>query len=81
VRALPYVVAESVMAQLIVRRLEDAVKSRLMRRAHLHGRSMEEEVRQILRKAVSEESWPPRRPGSRPAVRLGSGTLTSEMPE
>ena len=43
------------MAQLIVRNLEDAVKRKLKRRAARHGRSMEEEIRDILRDAVKEE--------------------------
>ena len=33
------------MAQVIVRRLEEEVKTRLQRRARRHGRSVEEEVR------------------------------------
>jgi len=44
------------MAQLLVRHLEPAVKEGLQRRARRHGPSMEEEVRQILGKAVHEES-------------------------
>jgi plasmid stability protein len=43
------------MAQLVVRDLENEVKARLQRRAKRHGRSMEEEVRDILRNAVNEE--------------------------
>jgi antitoxin FitA len=43
------------MAQLVVRNLEAGVKSRLQRRARRHGRSMEEEVRDILRDAAKEE--------------------------
>ena len=43
------------MAQLIVRNLDDAVKRKLQRRAARHGRSMEEEVRDILRNAVKDE--------------------------
>lgn len=43
------------MAQLVVRNLEDEVKVRLQRRATRHGRSMEEEVRDILRDALKEE--------------------------
>jgi len=43
------------VAQLIVRNLENTVKQRLQRRAARHGRSMEEEVREILRKASREE--------------------------
>jgi plasmid stability protein len=43
------------MAQFVVRNIERAVKSRLQRRAARHGRSMEEEVREILRNAVNEQ--------------------------
>ena len=43
------------MAQLVVRNIEETVKSRLRRRAARRGRSMEEEVRDILRDAVKEE--------------------------
>ena len=43
------------MAQLIVRNIEADVKSRLQRRAKRHGRSMEEEVRDILRDAAQKE--------------------------
>ncbi|HKV82109.1 MAG TPA: hypothetical protein VJP02_28430 [Candidatus Sulfotelmatobacter sp.] len=42
------------MAQLVVRNLEDSVKAGLRRRAKRHGRSMEEEVRDILRSAANE---------------------------
>ncbi|MBL8659348.1 MAG: plasmid stabilization protein [Rhodospirillales bacterium] len=40
------------MAQLVVRNLEDDVKIKLRALARRHGRSTEEEVRQILRNAV-----------------------------
>lgn len=43
------------MAQLVVRNIENAVKARLQRRAKRHGRSMEEEVRDILRSVVDED--------------------------
>jgi plasmid stability protein len=43
------------MAQLVVRNIENAVKARLQRRAKRNRRSMEEEVRDILRNAVNEE--------------------------
>jgi plasmid stability protein len=46
---------EAAVAQLVVRNIEDAVKTRLKRRAARRGRSMEEEVRDILRDAVKEE--------------------------
>ena len=43
------------MAQLVIRNIENEVKVRLQRRAKRHGRSMEEEVREILRNAVIQE--------------------------
>lgn len=46
------------MGQLVVRNIENVVKTRLQRRAKRHGRSMEEEVRDILRNAVSGEETP-----------------------
>jgi antitoxin FitA len=47
------------MAQLLVRNLEDDVKVRLQRRARRNRRSMEEEVRDILRAAVQTEKSAP----------------------
>lgn len=52
------------MAQLVVRQIDDDVKEALQRRARAHGRSTEEEVREILRDAV--------RPGRGAPVKLGS---------
>jgi antitoxin FitA len=43
------------MAQLLVRNIETQLKTRLQRRAKRNGRSMEAEVREILRDAVKEE--------------------------
>ena len=43
------------MAQIIVRDIEDDIKERLQQRAAQHGRSMEAEVRDILRDAVKRE--------------------------
>lgn len=57
------------MAQLIVRGLENEVKTRLQRRARRHGRSMEEEARDILRNAVHEEE----------TSRIGLGTEISSL--
>ncbi len=42
------------MAQLVVRNIENTVKARLQRRARRNGRSMEEEIRDILRGAAVE---------------------------
>lgn len=46
------------MASITVRNLDGEVKSRLRTRAAEHGRSMEEEVRVILRQAVDLEPAP-----------------------
>lgn len=43
------------MASITIRSLDDEVKRRLRIRAAEHGRSMEEEVREILRQAVGRE--------------------------
>ncbi len=47
------------MASITIRNLDDDVKQRLRLRAAMHGRSMEEEARDILRQ-VTTESAPPR---------------------
>ena len=46
------------MAQILVRNLEANVKARLRLLAADHGRSMEEEVREILRQAVTAAGRP-----------------------
>ena len=69
------------MAQFIVRHLEDDVKSRLKRRAERHGRSMEEEVRHILRNVVKEERKHAPKLGSRIAARFRKAGLTADLPE
>jgi len=46
------------MAQILVRNIEDQLKTRLQLRAKLHRRSMEEEVREILRSTLKEEVVP-----------------------
>ena len=48
------------MASITIRRLDEGVKTRLRLRAAQHGRSMEEEAREILRTGVGAEpatSW------------------------
>lgn len=69
------------MAQFIVRDLEEDVKARLKRRAVQHGRSMEEEVRHILRNAVKEQNQRPPKLGSRIAARFAKVGLTEDLPE
>ena len=41
------------MASIVIRRLDDSVKARLRLRAAEHGRSMEEEAREILKSALT----------------------------
>ena len=43
------------MASITVRNIDDFLKARLRVRAAHHGRSMEEEARQILRRALGEQ--------------------------
>ena len=69
------------MAQFVVRHLEDDVKARLQRRAKRHGRSMEDEVRHILRNAASDNPRAVRNLGSRIATRFASVGLTADLPE
>jgi antitoxin FitA len=69
------------MAQFIVRHLEDDVKARLKRRAAYHKRSMEEEVRHILRDAVKKQNQPVAKLGSRIAARFAKVGLTMDLPE
>jgi plasmid stability protein len=44
------------MASITVRRLDDALKMRLRVRAAQHGRSMEEEAREILKASLSADA-------------------------
>jgi plasmid stability protein len=69
------------MAQFVVRNLEDEVKMRLKRRAARHGRSMEDEVRHILRHAAIAEPRVVTRLGSRIAARFKKAGLVADFPE
>jgi plasmid stability protein len=57
---------EAMMAQILVRNLEDRLKGRLQRRAKRNKRSMEAEAREILRDALKEEA---------PAVGFGTASV------
>ena len=48
------------MASITIRNLDEQTKSRLRVRAAHHSRSMEDEVRSILRTALAQESTPSR---------------------
>lgn len=69
------------MAQIVVRNLDDRVKTRLQRRARRHGRSMEEEVREILRNAVHEQEPPAGGLGTEIAAMFKKFGLDSDIPE
>jgi plasmid stability protein len=69
------------MAKFVVRHLEDDVKARLKRRAAQHGRSMEEEVRHILRDAVKAQNRRVAKLGSRMAARFAKAGLAAPLSE
>jgi antitoxin FitA len=69
------------MAQLLVRQLDDDVKAKLRRRARRHGRSTEEEVREILRNAVRDEGGARVPLGSRLAARFARVGLREDISE
>ena len=69
------------MAQLVVRNIEAEVKARLQRRARRHGRSMEEEARDILRDAAKEEDIPTRGLGTEIASLFAKIGLDADIAE
>lgn len=69
------------MAQFVVRQLEDDIKAGLKRRAARAGRSMEEEVRHILRNALKRGGATAPRLGSRIAGRFAKAGLRADLPE
>lgn len=69
------------VAQLVVRYLEDSVKEALRRRAARRRRSLEAEVRDILRDAVARSDRDEPRLGSRIARRFAGIGLTRHIPE
>jgi plasmid stability protein len=69
------------LAQFVVRNLETQVTVRLKRRAKRHGRSMEEEVREILRNSVKHEDRPAGGLGSRIAALFRNAGLREDIPE
>ncbi|MGO9864852.1 MAG: FitA-like ribbon-helix-helix domain-containing protein [Terriglobales bacterium] len=57
------------------------MKARLRRRARRHGRSMEEEARDILRNAVNEEDIPAGGLGTEISALFTKAGLDSDIPE
>lgn len=69
------------MAQFVVRNLEEDVAKKLKQRAKRHARSMEEEVRHILRTAVQQGPEAPQKLGTRIAARFRRSGLSTDLPE
>jgi plasmid stability protein len=71
------------MTQLVIKNLEDDVTAKLQNLARDHGRTVEEEVRGILREAVSEqpEADPRLGLGSRIAACFAGLGFDQEIPE
>lgn len=69
------------MGQLVVRNLDDDVKAKLRERARQHGRSTEEEVREILRNAVRGEVKPAEPLGRRLRALFEDIGLEQDIPE
>jgi antitoxin FitA len=69
------------VGQFVVRNIESSVKTRLQRRAKQHGRSMQEEVRDILRNAVNEPDVPSAGLGSEISSLFAKVGLESDIPE
>jgi plasmid stability protein len=69
------------MAQILVRQLEERVKAGLKRRAERNGRSMEEEVREILRAAAKDANRPSTGLGARLLLRFAGIGLPQDLPE
>ena len=68
------------MASITIRNLEDDIKQRLRVRAAMHGHSMEEEVRDILRRVMGETA-PPRNLAAAIRARLTPSTRVDlELP-
>jgi antitoxin FitA len=70
-----------VVAQILIRRLDDDVKAALQRRARRHGHSTEQEAREILRNAVQGGEHADARLGSRIAARFTGVGLEAEISE
>ena len=69
------------MAHFIIRHLEGDVKARLKQLAAKNGRSIEKEVRHILRNAVKQQNQPVAKLGSRIAARFARTGLTAQPGE
>lgn len=69
------------MAQFVVRNIETGIKLKLQRRAKRNGRSMEEEIRDILRNAVNDEGPSAARLGTEISALFAEAGLDRDIPE
>ena len=69
------------MAQFVVRNLEEDVAKKLKQRAKRHARSMEDEVRHILRTAVQQRQEAVQKLGTKIARRFRGAGLQADLPE
>ncbi len=69
------------MAELILRNLDEDLTGRLERRASRHGRSMEDEARDILQDILEEQEEPRIGLGSRIAARFAGIGFDFEVQE
>lgn len=69
------------MARLVIENLDDDTMAKLRRRARRNGRSVDDEVRDILRRAVTSEGATRAPLGSRLAARFARFRLTGDIPE
>jgi plasmid stability protein len=71
----------STMASMTIRNIDDQLKIRLRLRAASHGRSMEDEARDILRSALSTEAGLPQNLARTIRERMAStGGVTLKIP-
>ena len=69
------------MGSITIRRLDDDLKAKLRRRAAVHGRSMEDEVRELLRTALANEASEPVNLAARIQARFAClGGVELELP-
>lgn len=70
------------MGSITIRKLDDDLKQRLRRRAARHGRSMEDEVREVLRITLAVDTGEPDNLAERIQARFASlGGVELELPE
>ena len=69
------------MAQLVVRNIKNGVKARLQRRAQQNGHSLSDEIREILRRALEEETLRTSGLGSEIARLFIKVGLEADIPE